>query len=218
MRRCSVNGEVGAWEEFVRRFHRLIAAVVLRTASRLGDCSTSTVDDLIQETYLKLCDDNFRILRGFDQRHPDAFLGYVRVVTANVVRDYFKFSYSKKRGAKQTESISEYDVPAAGEECSGSARAMERAVLLNEVQRHLELCISGPDQERNARVFWLYYRVGLSAAAIATLPEIGISTKGVESLILRITKELRQRMAASQPRGSEAAAGAGEGILPAESF
>ena len=92
MRRCSVNGEVGAWEEFVRRFHRLIAAAVLRTASRLGDCSTSTVDDLIQETYLKLCDNNFRILRGFGQRHPDAFLGYVRVVTANVVRDYIKTS------------------------------------------------------------------------------------------------------------------------------
>ena len=95
---------------------------------------------------------------------------------------------------------------------------MERAVLLNEVQRHLELCISGPDQERNARVFWLYYRVGLSAAAISALPGIGITTKGVESIILRITKELRQRMTPSPPRGSEGSAGAGEGVLPAESF
>ena len=218
MRRCSASGETGAWEEFVRRFHRLIAAVVLRTASRLGDCSTQTVDDLIQETYLKLCADSFRLLREFDQRHPDAFLGFVRVVAANIVRDHFKSLHSKKRGPGQIESISEDLVPSAAEESAGSPKAIQRAVLLDEVERHLELSVSGPDQDRNARIFWLYYRTGLSAGAIAALPGIGLTTKGVESLILRITRELRQRMTASQPLESKLARSHGEGILPSESF
>jgi hypothetical protein len=68
VRRCTASRSPEAWEEFVRRFHRLIAAVILRTASRLCEASKQTVDDLIQETYLKLCADDFRVLRGFENK------------------------------------------------------------------------------------------------------------------------------------------------------
>jgi RNA polymerase sigma-70 factor (ECF subfamily) len=112
VRQCSASRSAEAWEEFVRRFHRLIATVILRIASRLGDSSKQTVDDLIQETYLKLCADDFRILRTFEQQHPDAFIGYVKVVAANVVRDHFKSSHTKKRGAGHLEQIEEDFVPA----------------------------------------------------------------------------------------------------------
>src|ERR1700678_966659 len=111
IRQCSHSHTPQAWEEFVRRFHRLIATVILRTASRLGDSSKQTVDDLIQETYLKLCADDFRILRSFEQQHPDAFTGYIKVVTANVVRDHFKSAHTKKRGAGHLEQLEEDFVP-----------------------------------------------------------------------------------------------------------
>jgi RNA polymerase sigma-70 factor (ECF subfamily) len=58
--RCYGQGEMAAWEEFVRRFHRLIASVVIRTANRIGEASKHVVDDLIQEIYLRLCADNHR--------------------------------------------------------------------------------------------------------------------------------------------------------------
>jgi RNA polymerase sigma-70 factor, ECF subfamily len=219
VRRCCASGGIAAWEEFVRRFHRLIAKMVLRAAVRFGDSSTQTVDDLIQETYLKLCSDNYRILREFEHRHPDAFIGYVQVVAANVARDHFKASYSKKRGANQVEGIPDDAVLASREDSAGSPRAIERAVLIEEIQRHLDLIVTGADKDRNRQIFWFYYRAGLSSGAIAALPGIGLSTKGVESLILRITRELRERMAymtqASEPGMSKAAR---EGILPAESF
>jgi RNA polymerase sigma-70 factor (ECF subfamily) len=218
VRRCSVSGEIRAWEEFVRRFHRLIAKVVVRRAVRFGDPSRQTVDDLIQDAYLKLCADNCRLLRNFEHRHPDAFLGYVQVVAANVVRDHFKSSYSKRRGADRVEGISEDFVPVAGEYSEGSPEAIERGVLIQEVQQHLDDCIVGADQDRNRRVFWLYYRVGLSAGAIAALPGVELTTKGVESLILRITRELRTRMAARQRIERDGSGSSSEGILPAESF
>jgi RNA polymerase sigma-70 factor (ECF subfamily) len=217
-RRCCFSGEIAAWEEFVRRFHRLIAKVVMRGAARLGDPSKQTVDDLIQETYLKFCADNCRLLRNFEHRHPDAFLGYVQVVAANVVRDYFKSFYSKRRGADRVEGISEDFVPVAGENSAGSPRAIERGVLIQEVRRHLDDCIAGVDQHRNSRIFWLYYRVGLSAGAIAALPGIGLTTKGVESLIHRMTRELRMRMAAREHTNREDVGGVSEGVLPEESF
>jgi hypothetical protein len=44
-------------------------------------------------------------------------------------------------------------------------------------------------------VFWLYYRAGCSAAEIAAVPGIDLTAKGVESLLLRMTRELRRRLA-----------------------
>jgi len=217
-RRCCASGEVEAWEEFVRRFHRLIAKVVLRVAARYGDSSVSTVEDLIQETYLKLCADNYRILRDFEHRHCNAFVGFVQVMAANVVHDHFKSSFAKRRGANRVEVMSEDLVLIAGVESSGSPRAIERIVLIQQVQRYLNDCVAGVDQDRNIRVFWLYYRVGLSASAIAALPGIGLTTKGVESLLLRITRELRERMASSRPLSQGVVQEVAEGILPAESF
>ena len=218
VRRCAASSSPEAWEEFVRRFHRLIATVILRTASRLGDSSKQTVDDLIQETYLKLCADDFRILRSFEQQHPDAFTGYIKVVTANVVRDHFKSAHTKKRGAGHLEQLEEDFVPIAGEDSAGSPKSIERTILIHEITRHLDVCIAGPDQERNTRIFWLHYRSGLSARAIAELPGIVLTTKGVESIILRITRELRTRMA--EPKGGAAAESQspGEGFWPAQSF
>jgi RNA polymerase sigma-70 factor (ECF subfamily) len=215
VRRCSVSRSSEAWEEFVHRFHRLIATVILRTASRLGDSSRQTVDDLIQETYLKLCVDEFRILRSFEHQHPDAFTGYVKVVTANVVRDHFKSAHTRKRGAGNLEQIGEDFVPVAGEDSHGSARSIERAVLIREIANHLELCMSEPDQDRNRQIFWLHYRAGLSARAIADLPGIGLTTKGVESIILRITKELRKRMADPRVEARDQIERGPEGFVPA---
>jgi RNA polymerase sigma-70 factor (ECF subfamily) len=218
VQRCAHSSSVDAWEEFVRRFHRLIAAVVLRTAAQFGDSSRQTTDDLIQETYLKLCADKFCILRNFKPQHPDAFLGYVRILAANVARDHFKASYSQKRGANQVEDIRDECVPAASEDSAGSAKSMERAVLIREIKHHLAFCVVGPEQERNSKIFWLHYRAGMSSRAIADLPGIGLSTKGVESIIIRITRELRERMAQPKRVGRNETPRKAEGIMPAESF
>jgi RNA polymerase sigma-70 factor (ECF subfamily) len=217
VRRCSASGEIRAWEEFVRRFHRLIAAVVLRTAGRLGDSSSQTVDDLIQETYLKLCADDFRLLRNFKAHHSDGFIGFVKVVTANVVRDHFKQLRSQRHGANRMQDLPEDFDPAAAEDNEGGPKAIERAVLIQEIEDHLEHLASA-DRDRSIRVFWLYYRAGLSAAAIAALPGIGLNIKGVESLISRITKDLRARIAAFRPAERGDARKSAEGILPAQSF
>jgi RNA polymerase sigma-70 factor (ECF subfamily) len=215
VRQCSASRSPGAWEEFVRRFHRLIATVILRTASRLGDSSKQTVDDLIQETYLKLCADDFRILRSFEHQYPGAFSGYVKVVTANVVRDHFKSAHTKKRGAGNLEQLEEDFVPAAGEDSAGSPKSIEREILIQEIASHLQLCTTGPDQERNTQIFWLHYRAGLSARNIADLPGIGLTTKGVESILLRITKELRERMAEPKVAVHDQLQRGPEGFVPA---
>ena len=201
LRRCAVDGDAHAWNEFVRRFHRPIATIVIRMAGKWGDASRQTADDLVQETYLKLCASNYRILRQFEHRNPESFLAFVKVIAANVVRDHFKFSYSQKRGANKADGLYEDSFLPAGENSAGGIGAIERSVLMQDVQRHLDLCLAGSDRDRNNRIFWLYYRFGMSAAAIAGLPGNELTTKGVESLILRMTRDLRARMAQTAAPG-----------------
>jgi RNA polymerase sigma-70 factor (ECF subfamily) len=194
---CTQTRDGAAWEEFVRRFHRLIATVALRVARRWGDSSRQVVDDLVQETYLKLCADNFHILRSFKSQHPDAFYGYVKVVTANLVHDHFKAAHSGKRGSGMVDCAADAQITS---EAGASAKSSERGILLQQVDRLLSRLAEGRHLERDRRVFWLYYRVGLTAHAIASLPAIGLSTKGVESTILRLTRLLRQELAADRAR------------------
>ena len=190
-----VNGDVAAWEEFMRRYHRLIAGVIFRTTRKWGDSSPSTIDDLVQEAYLKLCADDYSLLRAYDPKHPAAIFGYLKVITANVVHDRFKALHSEKRGGNQVmEDVTTVENRSAASEDFGSQHAIERGILLQEIDAHLNASLSGATADRDRTIFWLYYRQGFTTRAIAALPAIGLTMKGVESTIFRITRMVRTRM------------------------
>jgi RNA polymerase sigma-70 factor (ECF subfamily) len=195
---CAGSKNPAAWEEFIRRFHPVIARVVMRTARRFGEPSRQVLDDLIQETYLKLCEDDSRLLRSFQPRFPDAIFGFLKVVAANVVRDHYKFALAEKRGAGQTDALWEGTRPAPASPAVGNFDAMERHIFLQQVDEVLTRSAAGEEQTRNRAIFWLYYRHGLSANAIASLPAFGLTTKGVESTILRMTRMIRSHMLESR--------------------
>ena len=194
-----INADVAAWEEFMRRYHRLIAGVIFRTTQKWGESSSATMDDLIQETYLKLCANDYLLLRAYDPKHPDAIYGYLKVITANVVHDRFKALHSEKRGGDQiVEDVTTLENRSGASEAFGSQQAMEREILLREIDAHLNASLSKDTADRDRTIFWLYYRQGLTTKAIASLPVIGLTIKGVESTILRITKLVRRRMVEAQ--------------------
>jgi len=175
------------------------------------------VDDLVQEAYLKLCSDNASVLRGFRPTHKSAIFGFIKVFTANLAYDYFKASHSQKRGgAVAASSIDDENVSRILPAPKKDVDALNREVLIQEIGSCLESFNSGPNAGRDRRVFWLYYRTGLSASAIAALPSIGLTTKGVESTLLRLTRQIRERLASAKL--TEGADRTGEGILPAESL
>jgi RNA polymerase sigma-70 factor (ECF subfamily) len=201
VRACTQSGDQSAWDEFVRRFQPLIAVIVLRTARRWGETSPQVMDDLIQETYLKLCDDDARLLRMFRPRHPDAVYGYLKVVTANLVHDHFKELSSKKRGGGMKPACEEV---LQSESSNSGSQDVERDVLIREIEAALRSLVQGAQGARDRRIFWLYYRVGLPASAIAALPSIGLSTKGVESTLVRLTRTVREKLAGSRTESPRA--------------
>jgi RNA polymerase sigma-70 factor, ECF subfamily len=213
---CFRSGDETAWAEFVRRFHPLIARVVLRVARQWGETSPQVVDDLIQDTYVMICSERGRLLQSFTSSHADAIYGFIKVFTANLVHDHFKASRAEKRGgATINNAVESNDVAPCMADSKCTEALFERNILIQQVDACLKTLSSGPYSERDQRIFWLYYRVGLAASAIAELPSIGLTTKGVESTLLRLTRQIRQRLVekveAREPSGME-------GIRQAESL
>jgi RNA polymerase sigma-70 factor (ECF subfamily) len=214
---CLKAGDESAWIEFVHRFHPLIARVVTRVAWRWGESSREVLDDLVQETYLKLCTNRETLLQRF-QVTDDSIFGFVKVFTANLVHDHFKAAHSTKRGGgAKTEPADDQTSSEQSGNCSFDSKSIERSVLLGQIDSCLREEESGPNAWRDRQIFWLYYRVGLSASAIAALPAVGLSTKGVESTILRMTQVVRRRLARAED-SAETEGDPSKGIRPAESF
>jgi RNA polymerase sigma-70 factor (ECF subfamily) len=197
----------------------LIATVALRIARRWGGASPQLVDDLVQETYLKLCENNFQLLRTFQFRHDEAIYGYIKVVTANLVHDHFKSIRSQKRGGL-VESVSSDSIDVAPDRtpARSTTESAEQNIFIGEVDACLRALDSPDHPGRDRRIFWLYYRVGLPASSIAALPTIGLSIKGVESTLLRLTRHVRERLTAKAGPGQSSSSRIAKGIQQTESL
>jgi RNA polymerase sigma factor (sigma-70 family) len=152
------------------------------------------VEDLVQLTYLKLWEDKCRLLRDFSIQHPEAILGYLKKTAANTTHDYFKHTHSQSSGGRWAHvSTSDVD-PEVGKEADGSQERIAFGVFLKEIDEYLKRCLTGPDQERDSMIFWLYFRQGMSTKEIASIPAIGLSPKGVGSAIERVKHAIREQI------------------------
>lgn len=218
IRACAESNETRAWERFVARFERPISLSVIRTARRWGEAPLEVAPDLIQETYLRLCDGRCHHLYNFALHHPEAVDGYVRTVAANVTHDYCKARRLAKHGAGTVSQIHENAEPVARSESPGGAHAMERKVLLREIEVSLDSCTEGATRERDQTLFWLYYEQGMTATAIAALPAVGLTVKGVESALLRLTRQVRNRIHRVRSGSAQEQVSDGGGLRAAKSF
>jgi RNA polymerase sigma-70 factor (ECF subfamily) len=180
-------------------------------AQQWGDVAGRVVDDLAQETYLKLCADKCHRLLDFASLHPEATLGYIKTIAANVAHDYFKSANAGKRGAGKIRESLDDSVPSAADEKRSSTESIEYHVLLAQIEQIVEKCSAGPEQERDEMIFWLHYRQGMTAKGIAALPTVGLTAKGVESAILRLTRLVREKLVDRELASSSGAEGVRKG-------
>jgi RNA polymerase sigma-70 factor (ECF subfamily) len=200
---CSGAGDAACWQEFIRRFNPLIARTVLRVAMRYGISNKALVDDLVQETYLRICANECALLRRFSPRQPESAFAFLKVVAANVAQDHFKSRLADKRAPESTaDSVEETSATVGWEPPKSSLNDPERAVLIDQIDRKLKEVVPEREFQRDRTVFWLYYRSGLTASAIASLPTVGLTTKGVESVLFRLTRLIRESI--SGPGGPDA--------------
>ena len=189
---CVGSNNEAAWAEFIRRFRPLIVRVSGRMARRQWPQTPShLLDDLIQETYLKLCADDCRLLRQFESRDQDAIFKFLKVVAARVVLDHFKAERAEKRDANQTDALSDH-----GHQSHHGARSlsMEDHIALKQIDDIVKTLYKGDVLIRNRAIFWLHHRDGMTAEAIASIPWIKLNTKGVETALRRMKHLIRSHI------------------------
>jgi len=76
-----LRGEKEAWGRFVRRYAGLVVAAVRGVAREAGE-----VEDLTQEVFLRLCKDDFRLLRGYDPARA-GLSTWITIVARSTARD-----------------------------------------------------------------------------------------------------------------------------------
>jgi RNA polymerase sigma-70 factor (ECF subfamily) len=178
----------------MRRYHPILIAAAVRVSRQWGTGTGEETDDIVQEIYLRMCGEGGRVLVSFRDPRPEAIFGYLKVIATNIAHDFFRKKNAAKRGAEKTASVEQAaHLPAPLED-------MDRLLSLSEIDEALEAHTREKENGRRDRiVFRLYYRYGLTAQGIAELPGIGLNPKGVEGVLHRLTKAVRQSF--DQPRG-----------------
>ena len=195
IRACAEANDGAAWEEFVARFQRPISLSIARTASNgertqrclsmiyfkrsiasSGQISAACCRNLPSNILTRQCWDTLRQL-----------LSTSLTITSNhsILR-----SMAQERPISCPKTSSRQPMVVV----SGSPEAMDRVVFLKEVDAQLQDCAAGSNQERDCLIFWFYYLQGMSAKAIAALATIKLTAKGVEAVIFRLTRCVREHL------------------------
>ncbi len=204
LRHCLDRPSDELWYDFVQLVQPVIRLSVVRTLRRWRGSSNDLVEDLTQQTYLPLCDSNLRALRRLRMEQPESLQAYLRIVAASVVVDHFRSQQTQKRGSgKMTAAIDEVSPRVPPE--------IEERLLAADLEKHLRIC-TDDNYGRDRVVFWLYYRNGLTSRAIAGIGQIGLTQKGVEALIYRLTKCIRLRIKGNLPSTASTEGGGARGI------
>lgn len=197
---CLATQDPALWQEFICRVQPLITSIVIKTVRRCRWVSPdpALADDLSQDTFLKLCANDFRALREFHFEHENSFYGFLKTVASHVAQDYLRKAYAPKRPESlEQEDLDKISVTVPGK--TSLAEDTQTQILINEIQRILEEELKNDaNRARDITIFWLYYRFGLTAKEISQLASIGLTVKGVESTLLRLIRLLRGRLGGDQ--------------------
>ena len=189
---CLSSDEQEQWREFVRRTQPLIASVIINTVRRWKTPAPSLVDDLIQDTYVKLFANDKKALRVIKNEYENTIFGYLKVIASNIVRDHFRQPVNK---ADEIE-LSDAALPPGPQD-------RERLEFLHkkeQIKGILETLSASETYHRDVAIFWLFYERGYTAKEISLLPSFGLTVKGVEAVLFRLARHARERLGLKEPK------------------
>ena len=138
-------------------FYRLARVRIVR---HYGDQHLALVDELVQKTFLRLCQDDCKVLRQCEQQHESTIFGFVRVVAASAATDHFRAQNVQKRPGN-TPLTPRYLI---------LCRRKNRATIQDGVLEQVEVCLKPRDGEQEEQSpFWLHCRQGFTAIEIVSI-------------------------------------------------
>ena len=139
---------------------------------------------------MKLSANRGAVLKGFRGDTAASAFAFLKTVTQNLGRDALRRMQTEGRDARATIPIDSVGYLMASKENTN----MDRRILVAEIDEFLRSEGSQNTADRDRRIFWMYYGEGLTVASIAgNIADIGLTTKGVESVVYRLTRQIRER-------------------------
>lgn len=185
LQRCLDSGNEAAWESFIREAQPLLVSGVARALGGWNSSRRTDIDDLVQESFVRLCANDYRALRSFRSEDNNAFCAYLRTVAASVATDHLRSAAAQKHGAGEP-AISLDSMIREPASSHNPIASIERTMLLQLVERCLE-----SQKPRDRAIFWLYHRQGLTPKAISAVDRSTLGQRGIETLLYRTTAAVR---------------------------
>ncbi len=190
LNRCAA-GELSACEEAYASLQDLFEKIARRIALEFH--APSEANELVQEIFLKLTACQKSLPASLPDGEAEA-RAYLACLAANASRDWFRVRGAAKRGYAATTTLD--DSSRNIEKALGRNASLDREVLIREIEELL------PSSQRERTIFRLFYRQGFSASEIAQIPAIQLSTKGVESVLTRLSKSIREKLQQAKGKSS----------------
>lgn len=109
-----VRGDKAAWDAFVQQFSSLVYSTIYKTLTlHYSDCREQQVEDLYQEFFISILQNNCRKLRQFRGDRGCTLASWLRVVAARLTIDYLR--RQRPADAEVTDAIAsdQPDAPSA---------------------------------------------------------------------------------------------------------
>jgi len=197
-----------AWQEFVRRYHPVITANVVRAFhlkasqefERRPQFREDSIEDLVQSVYFRLVDDDCRVLKAFHGELENSLPAYLTMISMNVVKDHFRRSKAGKRPkiAYSLDELLENGGEAGllkGISCDIDGNRSGSGVpelKIEDIDALLNKALTRRDRDRNILIFKLRYCDGLTLAEIKNTLGLDMTALGVGSILSRINARIRR--------------------------
>lgn len=183
-------GEESAWQEFLRRFNRLLRGVIFKTLTRKIQNPLDLVDDLVQDAFRRLAVDRCRPLRDLEWRHEKALPGLLKATASTAALDYLRKIEADRRAVDK-----EVPLETPGVEAAAAApfnRDVEHKLLLHQLAGCLESVLKGEEHlRRSVAMFLLYFGHKVTAMEISRVYKVDVRL--VENTVARLARVARSR-------------------------
>ncbi len=198
--------------EFILRYDRCvrqtIAAAIYKWMAAAGYERVQTmIEDLVNETYCRLFQNDCQVLRAFKGRYENSIFAYLRTIALSVVSNQMRL-YHRQQALEQLHAFDgapeKLDGTPGNDEASisdfgvAAMQAAECQSLEQTVYAGFHAAFRDVNVNRNFIIFKLHFLYGYRSHEIARIKGLGLSERGIGNTADRIRQWLRQNSSATR--------------------
>jgi hypothetical protein len=116
----------------------------------------------------------------------------LKVIASNVVRDHFRQPVNKVDELELSDAV----LPPGSQD----RERLEFMHKKEEIKGILKTLSSSETYDRDMAIFWFFYEQGYTAKEISLLPSVGLTVKGVEAVLFRVARNVREKLGLKEPK------------------